>query len=42
MQIIIMQHGFCISGKIKDVCRYLNALKSKYSNVQDLIHQKLH
>lgn len=42
MQIITMYHGVYISGKIKDVRRYLKEAGQTYATVKALIESKLH
>jgi hypothetical protein len=42
MQIITMYQSFYVSGKMKDVCRYLQELKKSYSTVKEFLEHKLH
>lgn len=41
MQIIIMHHSMHITGKAKDVCRYLREAQKRYLTVKELINSKL-
>ncbi|SDL55142.1 hypothetical protein SAMN04488502_101176 [Dendrosporobacter quercicolus] len=42
MQIITMYHGLYMSGKIKDLRRFLREAGQIYTTVKELIESKLH